>query len=47
MARKNTSKSKGMPMAEKTRARANKLCDSQRERLLGKVLERIYNDQTA
>jgi len=34
-------------MTEKTRARANKLSDPQRERLLGKVLERIYKDQPA
>lgn len=34
-------------MAEKTRARANKLSDPQRERLLGKVLSRIYKARPA
>ena len=47
MARKNAAKSKGTAMAEKTRARSNKLSDPERERLLGKVLERIHKARPA
>jgi len=42
--KKESAKTKGTAMAEKTRAAANRMTDAQREEALAKALQVIYRD---